>query len=91
MIQIDDTLLDQLGVAKDSDYRTYMSDNLINLLSLRVANAVTALLSDEQLDELDRQDDHSKQEWLTTHVSGFEEIVKRELEETISEIKRTTA
>jgi len=84
---IDDSYLDKLGIIKDGEYRDYIGSRLLENLNMRLANRITEILDDNQLKELLSLPEGRRINWIENNVSGFESIVKEELDGIVAFIK----
>lgn len=85
-INIDDDYLDRLGVIKSSEYREHMSSRILNLLNQRLAIKLSDILTDDQLEVVNSQDEDERMDWLKNNVPDFEELVKQELEQIVVDV-----
>lgn len=84
---IDNDYLDKLGVINNPGYREFISEQVVQLLNMRVANRVAEILSDEQLREMTATLDGRKMIWLENNVPNFEDIVGEELKGIVTDIQ----
>lgn len=84
---IDDNYLNQLNVIKNGEYRDYLGGRISQLLNIRVANRVTEILDDNQVDQLMSLPDDQRMNWLQTNIANFDSIVDEELNGIITDMK----
>lgn len=84
---IDDAYLDQLGIMKDDQIREYMSDQMVALLNIRMANRLSEIMNDSQMNEFMSLSDDRKNWWLEQNISGYKNLIAEELRAIVSDIK----
>lgn len=84
---IDNAYLDQLGVLKDDQIRDYMGDQIVALLNIRMANRLSEIMSDAQMNEFMSLSDSRKNWWLEHNIHGYKHIISEELKAIVSDIK----
>lgn len=101
MLKIDDSLLNDLGLADlPPQERKVLLDQIIETLELRVGMKLAKKLSDEQLDEFEsllptpadsvdvqKQKEASALSWLEANFPNYKDVVTSELETLKAEIK----
>lgn len=84
---IDDNYLNQLDVIKNGEYRDYLGGQILQLLNMRVANRVTEILDDNQVNQLMSLPEGRRMNWLQTNMENFDGIVSEELNGIITDMK----
>lgn len=84
---INDAYLDQLGIMKDDQIREYMSDQMVALLNIRMANRISEIMNDSQMNEFMSLSDDRKNWWLEQNISGYKNLIAEELRAIVSDIK----
>ena len=92
MFQLDDNLLQQLGLGSlPADEKNKMLAHIYETLELRVGMRLADQMTDAQLDEfegfIDRNDEEGALHWLETNFPDYKQVVADELEKLKSEIK----
>ena len=92
MFQLDDNLLQQLGLGDlPAAEKNKMLGHIYETLELRVGMKLAEQMSDQQLDEfeafIDKNDEAGALKWLETNFPHYKDVVAEELEKLKSEIK----
>lgn len=92
MFQLDDNLLQQLGLGSlPPAEKNKMLAHIYETLELRVGMKLAEQMSDAQLDEfekfIDNNDEAGALKWLETNFPNYKQVVSNELEKLKSEIK----
>ncbi|MBI2592077.1 hypothetical protein HYW36_01220 [Candidatus Saccharibacteria bacterium] len=92
MFQLDDNLLQQLGLGSlPPAEKNKMLAHIYETLELRVGMKLAEQMSDAQLDEfeafIDRNDEAGALKWLETNFPNYKQVVADELEKLKAEIK----
>ena len=92
MFQLDDNLLQQLGLgALPAEEKNKMLAHIYETLELRVGMRLADQMTDAQLDEfegfIDRNDEEGALRWLETNFPDYKQVVADELEKLKGEIK----
>lgn len=92
MFQLDDNLLQQLGLgALPPAEKNKMLAHIYETLELRVGMKLAEQMTDAQLDEfekfIDSNDEAGALKWLETNFPNYKQVVADELEKLKSEIK----
>lgn len=92
MFQLDDNLLQQLGLGSlPPAEKNKMLAHIYETLELRVGMKLAEQMSDAQLDEfekfIDNNDEAGALKWLETNFPNYKQVVADELEKLKAEIK----
>ena len=92
MFQLDDNLLQQLGLGSlPPAEKNKMLAHIYETLELRVGMKLAEQMSDAQLDEfeafIDKNDEAGALKWLETNFPDYKQVVANELEKLKTEIK----
>lgn len=92
MFQLDDNLLQQLGLGSlPPAEKNKMLAHIYETLELRVGMKLAEQMTDAQLDEFERfidaNDEAGALKWLETNFPNYKQVVADELEKLKSEIK----
>lgn len=92
MFQLDDNLLQQLGLGSlPAEEKNKMLAHIYETLELRVGMRLADQMTDAQLDEfegfIDRNDEEGALHWLETNFPDYKQVVADELEKLKTEIK----
>lgn len=92
MIKLDNTLLEELGLASlPAPEKDKFLKHIYETLEMRVGTRLAEKMTDEQLDEfetfIDSKDDAGAFHWLETNFPNYKDVVADEFEKLKSEIK----
>lgn len=93
MIRIDDTLLEEIGLASlPKAERDQLLRQIYETLEMRVGMKLAERMSDQQLDEFERfidtNDEAGALKWLETNFPDYKQVVASELDKLKGEIKQ---
>lgn len=96
MIRIDDTLLEELGLASlPKPERDALLRQIYEMLEMRVGMRLAERMSDQQLDEFERfietNDEAGALKWLESNFPDYKQVVADELEKLKGEIKKDSS
>jgi hypothetical protein len=87
---VDDSYLDKIGIIKDAEYRSYISNKVLELLNMQVANRIAEIIDENQLREMTSLPDGRKADWLENNIPDFKNFVQEELENIVTHLKAVT-
>src|SRR6059058_1304652 len=92
MFQLDDNLLQQLGLGSlPPAEKNKMLAHIYETLELRVGMKLAEQMTDQQLDEfeafIDKNDEAGALKWLETNFPHYKDVVAEELEKLKGEVK----
>lgn len=93
MIKLDDTLLDELGLAAlPPEEKKKLLAHIYETLEMRVGMKLAEQMSDAQLSEfeqfIDRNDEAGALRWLETNFPNYKDVVAAEFERLKAEVKQ---
>ena len=86
LVQINDEVMDKLGIIEHPEHRQIMADNLSELLSLRISNRLAETLDSSELSAIMDHPEKDRFEWMEHNVPHFHKIASEELHALMQEI-----